>query len=79
MGGKELGWCLCFCFRDSGDIMGRSRQQGGGGARLGVWMCPEEPEARLGGSGERGLMEQAEEPRLWGEEGFGRSVFVLLH
>lgn len=46
---------------------------------MGVWMCPEEPEARLGGSGERGLMEQAEEPRLWGEEGFGRSVFVLLH
>lgn len=40
-------------------------------------MCPEEPEVRLGGSWERGLVKQAEEPRLW-VEGFGRSVCMPL-
>lgn len=31
-------------FQWIGGIMGRSGQQGGGVAGLGVWMCPEEPE-----------------------------------
>lgn len=42
-----------------------------------VWVF-EEPEVRLGGIRERGFMEQAEEPGIWGEEGFGRSVCMLL-
>lgn len=65
-------------FQWIGGIMERSGLQGGGVVGLGVWMCLEEPEARLGGGG-RGLIDRAEEPRLWGEEGFGRSVFMLLH
>lgn len=32
------------------------------GARLGVWICSEEPEVRLGGGWGRGFVEQAEEP-----------------
>lgn len=52
--------------------MGSHGLQGGGGAYSSMWMCPEEPEARLGGSWERGFVEQAEEPRVWGEEEGGQ-------
>lgn len=73
---RELEWCPYFYYRDSSDWRhdGGSGLQGGDGA----WAClsiriyPEESEARLGGTWERGFVEQAEEPSACGEEEGGR-------
>lgn len=68
---RELEWCPYFCYRDSSDWQhhGGNGLQGGDGAYLSIWIYPEESEARLGGSWERGFVQQAEEPSACGEEG----------